>query len=144
MERSRTVLSIGELAAGQAKYYLDQAEARVDVVQSVGSGVEDYYLGPTEARGVWIGSAAYELGLGGDVGAHGLRRVLEGLDPRDGSELRTSSSRARVAGFDLTFSAPKSASALFGLGDDELQAGVRAAHDVAVREAVGHLERAAA
>src|SRR3954452_7630926 len=101
MERSRTVLSIGKLAAGQAKYYLDQAEARVDVVQSVGSGVEDYYVGPAEARGRWIGAAADELGLRDEVGADGLRRVLEGLDPRSGVALRTSTSRARVAGFDL-------------------------------------------
>src|SRR3954468_22816800 len=107
MERTKTVLSIGKLAAGQAKYYLDQAEARVDVVQSVGSGVEDYYVGPSEARGRWIGTAARELGLGGEVGADELRRVLEGLDPKSGSILRVSSSRARVAGFDLTFSAPK-------------------------------------
>ncbi len=39
------MLSIGKLAAGQAKYYLDQAEVRVDVVDSVAEGVEDYYLG---------------------------------------------------------------------------------------------------
>ena len=97
MEPSNTVLSIGKLAAGQAKYYLDQAEARVDVVQSVGSGVDDYYLGRTEVRGRWIGVAARELGLRGDVDADGLRRVLEGLDPRNGAELRTSTSRARVA-----------------------------------------------
>src|SRR4051794_20083217 len=139
-----TMLSIGKLAAGRAKYYLDQAQVRVDVVQSVGTGVEDYYVGPGEARGRWLGAAARELELNGEVDAHSLRRVLEGLDPRDGSELRSSSSRARVAGFDLTFSAPKSVSVLFGLGDDELRAGVRAAHDVAVREAVGHLERSAA
>ncbi len=138
------MLSIGKLAAGQAKYYLDQAEGRVDVVQSVGGGIEDYYLGPTEARGRWIGAAARELGLDGEVGADALRRVLEGLDPRNGIELRTSSSRARVAGFDLTFSAPKSVSVLFGLGDEELRSRVRDAHDVAVREAVGHLERSAA
>src|SRR3954452_15045705 len=139
-----TMLSIGKLAAGQAKYYLDQAQVRVDVVQSVGSGVEDYYVGPGEARGRWIGVAAGELGLRGEVDADGLRRVLEGLDPQNGMELRTSTSRARVAGFDLTFSAPKSVSVLFGLGDDDLRARVRDAHDVAVREAVGHLERWAA
>jgi conjugative relaxase-like TrwC/TraI family protein len=138
------VLSIGKLAAGQAKYYLDQAEVRVDVVQSVGGGIEDYYVGPNEARGVWIGVAARELGLGGEVDADDLRRVLEGLNPRDGAELRTSTSRARVAGFDRTFSAPKSVSVHFGLGDDDLQARVRDAHDVAVREALGHLERSAA
>ena len=45
------MLSIGKLAAGQAKYYLDQAQARVDVAQSVCTGVEDYYVGPGEARG---------------------------------------------------------------------------------------------
>jgi conjugative relaxase-like TrwC/TraI family protein len=138
------MLSIGKLAAGQAKYYLDQAEVRVDVVQSVGGGIEDYYVGQNEARGVWVGIAAQELRLRGEVDADGLRRVLEGLDPRDGSELRTSTSRTRVAGFDLTFSGPKSVSVLFGLGDDDLRAGVRDAHDVAVREALGHLERSAA
>ena len=45
------VLSIGKLSAGQAKYYLDQAEARVDVVDSVADGLEDYYFGGGEARG---------------------------------------------------------------------------------------------
>jgi conjugative relaxase-like TrwC/TraI family protein len=138
------VLSIGKLAAGQAKYYLDQAETRVDVAQSVGQGVEDYYLGPTEARGQWIGSAAREFGLDGGVAPEALRRVLAGLDPRDGAPLRSSSSPARVAGFDLTFSAPKSVSLLFGLGGPELRSFVRKAHDLGVLEAVGYLERSAA
>ena len=57
------MLSIGKLAAGQAKYYLDQAEVRVDVVDSVADGIEDYYLGAPEARGEWLGSAGRELGL---------------------------------------------------------------------------------
>ncbi|WP_121255015.1 relaxase domain-containing protein [Solirubrobacter pauli] len=48
-----------------------------------------------------------------------------GLDPRDGTELRTSTSRASVAGLDLTFSAPKSVSVLFGLGDEETRSRVR-------------------
>ena len=52
------MLSIGKLAAGQARYYLDQAEGRVDVVESVGAGVEDYYAGGAEARGVWLGAGA--------------------------------------------------------------------------------------
>ncbi len=138
------MLSIGKLAGGHAKYYLDQADLRVDVVQSVGGGIEDYYVGPNEARGRWIGAAASELRLQGNVDAEGLRRVLDGLDPSDGTELRSSTSRARVAGFDLTFSAPKSVSVLFGLGDEETRSCVREAHDAAVREAVGHLERTAA
>ena len=87
------MLSIGKLAAGQAKYYLDQAEARVDVAQSVGEGIEDYYLMPREARGQWIGAAARELGLSGDVAPEALRNVLAGLGPSDGRPLRGSAAR---------------------------------------------------
>jgi conjugative relaxase-like TrwC/TraI family protein len=97
----------------------------VDVVESIGDEVEEYYAGPsTEARGAWMGVGARELGLGGVVDGEELRRVLGGLDA-DGEPLRGSSSAVRNAGYDLTFSAPKSVSVLFGLGDLE------------VREAVG-------
>jgi conjugative relaxase-like TrwC/TraI family protein len=46
-----------------------------------------------------------------------------------------------VTGFDLTFSAPKSVSVLWGLGDTEVSKAVRRAHDGAVVEALGYLER---
>lgn len=49
----------------------------------------------------------------------------------------------RVPGFDLTFSAPKSVSVLFGVGDAELRAAIRDAHDRAVGEALAHVEREA-
>ena len=52
------MLSIGKLAAGQASYYLDQAEGRVDAVESIGDGLEEYYAGGAEARGTWIGAGA--------------------------------------------------------------------------------------
>ena len=47
-------------------------------------------------------------------------------------------------GFDVTFSAPKSVSVLFGLGDERLRRAVRSAHDEAVADALGYLERVAA
>jgi hypothetical protein len=34
-------LSISKLSTGQHRYYLDQAGERVDVVESVGDGVEE-------------------------------------------------------------------------------------------------------
>jgi conjugative relaxase-like TrwC/TraI family protein len=138
------VLSIGKLAAGQASYYLDQAEVRVDAVESIGDGIEEYYSGGAEARGRWVGTGAVQLGLSGVVGGEALRRVLAGLDPEDSSPLRCASSAVRVAGFDLTFSAPKSVSVIFAIGDLELRAAVRSAHDRAVLEAVAYLERSAA
>ena len=135
------MLSIGKLAAVQAKYYLDHAHGRVDAVQSVAGGAEDYYVRPDEARGVWLGGAADELGLSGRVGGEELRPLLEGLHPRTGEPLRNSNSPIRVAAFDLTFSAPKSVSTLYALGDSDA---VRDAHDRAVREAFAYLERSAA
>jgi conjugative relaxase-like TrwC/TraI family protein len=136
------VLSIGKLAAGQARYYPDQAEARVDVVQSVGDGFEDYYGG--EARGEWRGAAARALGLVGQVEGEALRRVLAGRAPWSDEALRDWQSRTRVAGFDLTFSAPKSVSVIFGVGDPAVAAAVRRGHERAVAEALGYLERSAA
>src|SRR5215216_4232119 len=99
------MLSIGKLAAGQAKYYLDQAEVRVDVVDSVADGLEDYYLGTPEARRpVTRIEPGRELGLSGAVEADELRRVLAWGVDRLGRPLRDAASRVRLAGFDLTFS----------------------------------------
>lgn len=138
------MLSIAKLVASQAKYYLDQAEARVDTVQSVADGLEDYYVAGTEARGGWLGRGAAELGLDGAVTGDDLRAVLAGRRADDGAALRDPGSRARVAAFDLTFSAPKSVSVVFGVGDDEMRDAARTAHDVAVREAFAYVERSAA
>ena len=92
------MLSIGKLATGQADYYLQQAEGRVDRTTSVASGVEDYYTGGPEAAGEWLGRGAASLGLSGRVGDRKLRAVPEGLHPKD--RLRATGeprhSRARI------------------------------------------------
>jgi conjugative relaxase-like TrwC/TraI family protein len=41
----------------------------------------------------------------------------------------------------LTFSAPKSVSLLFGIGDDDVRRAIQGAHDHAVREALAYVER---
>ncbi len=135
-------MSIGKLSLGQERYYLEQAPDRVDNVESEGS--EDYYLDPAEARGEWHGRAAARLGLTGAVGADGLRRVLAAQHPITTVPLRELTARSGVAAFDLTFPPPKSVSVLFALGDEDVVAAVRAAHEAAVREAFGYFERTAA
>ncbi len=126
------MLSIGKLGQGQADYYLE----------AVGQGVEDYYAGAGEAPGSWAGSAAGELELSGQVDGELLHRVLAGEDPKTGEALaQLSRGGVRVPGFDLTFSAPKSVSVLFGLGDSELSGEVREAHEAAVAGALGYMER---
>src|SRR3954453_15441816 len=134
------MLSIGKLAVGQAGYYLEQAQGSVTRAGALRSGVEDYYLGGAEAAGVWTGDGARALGLAGEVDATRLDRVLAGAHPATGDPLGRVVA-GRVPGFDLTFSAPKSVSVLFGIGDDDLRAAIRDAHDQAVADALGYVER---
>src|SRR5688500_12535901 len=141
--RRRSMLSLGKLATGQAGYYLEQAQGSLSRTRSVSSGVEDYYLGGPEAAGEWMGAGAAALGLKGQVGAAALDRVLAGEHPATGAPLGRVLA-ARRPGFDVTFSAPKSVSVLFGIGDDRLRAVLQEAHDRAVRDVLGYLEREAA
>src|SRR4051812_45935709 len=133
------MVSVGKLKAAHAKYYLDQAESHPSPADAIASGAEDYYTGGSEAAGRWEGRGAIALGLTDTVEAEALHRVLAGQHPRTGSELRRSGS---VAGFDVTFSAPKSASVLFGIGDEPMQGTIREAHERAVVSAFGYFEDA--
>jgi conjugative relaxase-like TrwC/TraI family protein len=126
------MLTIGKLGHGQADYYL----------QAVAQGIEDYYSGAGEAPGRWLGSAADGLDAHGQVDGDALYRALAGLDPVTGAELRAG--EVKVPGWDLTFSAPKSVSILFGLGDPDVARQARDAHEAAVDAALGYMERHAA
>src|SRR3712207_5108305 len=88
-------------------------------------------------------AGAAALGLQGTVASEPLLRVLAGEHPATGEPLGRVLA-ARRPGFDLTFSAPKSVSVLFGIGDDRLRSTLRAAHDQAVADALGYMERQAA
>ena len=135
------MVSVGKLSAGQARYYLDQAATPVSASQALTSGVEDYYLGGPEATGRWVGRGAPALGLAGDVDGAELQAILGGTTPATGEPLRRAGS---VAGFDVTFSAPKSVSILFGVGDAPTQGEIRTAHERAVAAALEYFERSTA
>jgi conjugative relaxase-like TrwC/TraI family protein len=126
------VLSIGRLGSDPdpAAYYLEV----------VASGAEDYYLSAEEMPGRWTGKGAAELGLAGAVAPEDLRAVLEGAEPRTLQKLVGWRKRP---GYDLTLSAPKSVSLLWGLGDRATAAAVPTAHEEAVDAAVAYLEDAA-
>jgi conjugative relaxase-like TrwC/TraI family protein len=129
------MLSIGKLGGNKADYYL----------QKVARGIEDYYTGAGEAPGSWTGDAADEIDLFGQVEGELLHRALAGKHPKTGGELaRPPRGAIRVPGYDLTFSAPKSASLLFALGDSDVRREVRDAHDAAVEAALGYMQRQAA
>ena len=104
----------------------------------------DYYLSdlgaelPVPVPVRWAGRAAEGLGLTGAVAATEFRAILSGQHPATGRVLRPG--RASVAGYDLTFSAPKSVSVLFGLGDPDVARAVLVAQSCAVDEALRYLE----
>ncbi|HUP86856.1 MAG TPA: MobF family relaxase [Acidimicrobiales bacterium] len=125
------MLSIGKLGRGQENYYLS----------TVAKGIEDYYTGSGEAPGEWTGAGAARLGLQGQVTDEHLRQVLGGIDPRTGDKLGGHTRTDRVPGWDLTFSAPKSVSVLYALGDREVPAQVAEAHRAAVAAGIEYLER---
>ncbi|HEX4161304.1 MAG TPA: MobF family relaxase [Acidimicrobiales bacterium] len=124
------MLGIRRIGTGRADYYLADLAAEVPVP------------GPARAAGRWIGAAAGDLGLDGaaPVDATQFRSLLAGRHPGTARPLPLPTGR-RVAGYDLTFSAPKSVSVVFALGGDDVARAVVAAHTEAVVGALRYVER---
>ncbi len=98
------------------------------------SQTDDYYRDAGHAPTAWAGKGAEALGLRGEVSTAQAEAMLEGRLP-NGERV---GGRGHRPGWDATFSAPKSVSvAAYVHGDDRLIG----AHDAAVREAIGFLER---
>ncbi|MHB8263402.1 MAG: MobF family relaxase [Acidimicrobiales bacterium] len=93
-----------------------------------------------EPMGSWAGRGVVALGLGGTVTPEAWRSVLSGRDPAHDRELSPNQRRVKVAGFDLTFCAPKSVSVLATLGEKEIAERVISGHTRAVSEAFSYLE----
>ncbi len=91
-----------------------------------------YYLEGDEPPGRWWGLAAVGLGLTGEVDPNVFLAVMAGQHPVTGGDLGRRFGEGSVRGYDATFSAPKSVSVLFGLGDQPVRDQVVAAHDRAV------------
>jgi conjugative relaxase-like TrwC/TraI family protein len=127
------VLSIGKLTVEQSRYYERQ----------VAQGRDDYYSGRGESPGRWTGAGAEALQLGGRVDDNGFMALMDGRDPSAGERLKRVGGRSKVAAFDLTFSAPKSVSVLFAIGEPTLAWALVEAHESAVEAALGYLEREA-
>jgi conjugative relaxase-like TrwC/TraI family protein len=130
------------LSSGQAQRY--HAEEFTNRVQF-------YYAEGENVRGEWQGRLASDLGLKGEVSADDFARMSEGKHPRTGEQLveqrlpheyktadgKTVKTMGHRAGWDATFSAPKSVSLTALVGGDER---VREAHREAVRVAVDKME----
>ncbi|MGS0724772.1 MobF family relaxase [Shewanella sp. 0m-11] len=105
---------------------------------------EDYYLDGGEPNGEWAGVGARLIGLSGTVETEEYLNIMKGNTPDGQYALRQQSSLKQRAGWDLTFSAPKSVSIAWARADKELKLRIRTAHQQAVIKAVEKLEQHAA
>ena len=99
----------------------------------------NYYFDGRGA-GRWTGSGSGLLGLRGRVERSELTAVLQGRHPEHGRYLPQVRPARRRAGWDLIFAAPKSLSLLAATVSERGESIVEA-HQRAVGEAIGHMER---
>jgi len=136
-----TAASIGAVKGGGYARYL---EAKTTTPER-----GDYYLTPdgepAQAPGRWLASpdTLARLGIEGEaVEGADFIALMEGRHPRSGEWLRREGAGGgRGGGIDLTFSAPKSVSVRWALGDEHERGDIEAAHAAAVSETIGHLTR---
>jgi conjugative relaxase-like TrwC/TraI family protein len=131
------------LSAGQAQTYHKEEFANAK---------ENYYSEDDRIRGEWHGKLAKEWGLMGEVREEHFARMANGQHPMTGEQLvrhqtareyvngrgETVSTMEHRAGWDATFSAPKSVSLTALVGSDEH---VREAHRESVKVALNELEK---
>jgi len=131
------------LSAGQAQTYHKEEFANTQ---------ENYYSEGDRICGEWHGRLAQEWGLRGEVNEEHFRRLANGQQPITGEQLvrhqtareylngkgETVSAMEHRAGWDATFSAPKSVSLTALVGGDEA---VRQAHRDSVKVALNEMEK---
>lgn len=122
-------VSLRVMSAGHGYRYLLASVACGDGGRDPSTALTDYYVATGTPPGEWMGSALPRLGDGqlrpGDlVIEEQLRRLVgHGRDPVTGVALGrvypvfADGARHAVAGYDVTFSAPKSVSTLWALAD---------------------------
>ena len=130
---------------------LSSTQAQTYHAKEFTAAEQNYWKQEHTIQGEWHGKLAEEFGLSGAVGALEFSRLAEGQHPATGEQLvrhravheynneegKTVTPVEHRAGWDATFSAPKSISLTALVGGDE---GVREAHRKAVASALQELE----
>jgi conjugative relaxase-like TrwC/TraI family protein len=131
---------------------LSASQAQAYHTEEFGNARENYYTQADQIHGEWHGRLAEQWGLHGEVSEEHFQRLTEGQHPITGEQLvRHKAAREYVdedghktrtmehrAGWDATFSAPKSVSLTALVGGDKR---LREAHQQSVAVALDELER---
>ena len=131
---------------------LSAAQAHAYHREEFSNAQENYYSEGDRIRGEWLGKLAEKWGLRGGVQEEQFRRLSDGQHPVSGKQLvrhqtareyvnergKTVKAMEHRAGWDATFSAPKSVSLTALVGGDER---VQEAHRASVGIALDEMER---
>ncbi|GAB2489994.1 MobF family relaxase [Promicromonospora xylanilytica] len=153
-------VTIAVMSAGDGYSYFMKSVAAGDGDRSMSTPLTRYYTETGTPPGRWLGSGVACLGsenparlLVGDlVTEEQMARLAgKGLDPVTGEQLGRAypvygkgsggKPRRAVAGYDFTFSLPKSASVLWGVADAGVQEQILAVHRAAVVKVFEFMER---
>ncbi|HEY5045208.1 MAG TPA: MobF family relaxase [Solirubrobacteraceae bacterium] len=128
----------GSSATTWSKYLLTQA-TRGDYYTHDGQGGK---AAPTKWHGPEALLRSYGIDPAKPVELRDLRSLMHGFSPVDGEPIRPAGSdKTRVAGIDLTFSPPKTVSALWATSGPYRRAQIEVAHREAVKSALERTER---
>ncbi len=145
------MLATKVLRVGDGYQYLSRQVASGDVELAREQQLADYYAASGMSPGRWYGSGL--KGLAGDIKPGDVvtpeamtRLFRDGCDPTSGEPLGISfaerkGSGSAVAGFDPVFTAPKSASVLWALGDEPTRTAVVEVHHAALGQTLDFVER---
>ncbi len=125
------MLSVEALTVAKGDYYEKMAR-------------DDYYLNGGEPRGQWLGEGADALGFQGVVETNQFKSLLEGFSPSGKGLIKNAGDPKHQAGWDLTFSCPKSVSVLWAQAEPDVRSAIQKAQAEAVRAAIDYLQDAAA
>jgi conjugative relaxase-like TrwC/TraI family protein len=145
------MISIRRISLGGGFRYLMESVAAGDGAAERTSPLSRYYASSGAPPGVFLGRGLGDLadGVGIDAGSevspeHLERMLVELADPVTGEPLGAAPTAGRnavpVAGFDLTFSPPKSVSVAWALADEGTKAVIDACHRRAVSRTLSWAE----
>ena len=80
---------------------------------------DDYYAKDQVINPEWQGELSKQLGLSGEVSIEDYKLIMQNINPKTGEPLTQVNKENRRAGYDLTFSLPKSLSLEFALNNNQ-------------------------
>lgn len=122
-----SITRLGKAQEAKIKYYTELASIK-------------YYNSEFEPQGIWHGQVANQFSLKDKPVEHDLLMQFASGFNKQNKALVGNAGEEHQIGFDLTFSAPKSVSVLFGLADKQVREQVQQCHLNAVKMALSYIE----